>query len=118
MPANIKIMSLEERKTESKNIMTKFADKIPVIINKHRSSKMIIGETKKDKYLVPKIMKLSNLSSIIRKNLALSSSESLILYNEKDVLMNSNDDIIKIYETSKNIDGFLYIYYTEEATFG
>ena len=104
-----------ENKKESQRILNKYPDRIPIIVNKERIS--TLPNLKKNKYLVPRDMVLSQFIFIIRKNLILSSSEALfITINNK--LCPSNKKIIDLYEDEKNEDGFLYIIYSSENTFG
>ena len=104
-----------ENKKESQRILNKYPDKIPIIVNKEKSTKL--PDLKKNKYLVPRDMVLSQFIYIVRKNLTITSSEALfITINNK--LSPSNKKIIDIYEEEKNEDGFLYIIYSSENTFG
>jgi len=104
-----------KNKKESQRILNKYPDRIPIIVNKDRSTKL--PDLKKSKYLVPKDMVLSQFVYIIRKNLTILSSEALfITINNK--LSQSNKNLSDIYEEEKNEDGFLYITYSSENTFG
>jgi len=104
-----------DNQKESQRILNKYPDRIPIIVNKDKVS--LLPDLKKNKYLVPKDMVLSQFIFIIRKNLILSSSEALfITINNK--LCQSNKKIIDLYEEEKNEDGFLYITYSSENTFG
>ena len=104
-----------ENKKESDRILSKYPDRVPIIVNKEKIS--LLPDLKKNKYLVPKDMILSQFIYIIRKNLVISSSEALfITINNK--LSQSNKNLIDIYEEEKNEDGFLYITYSSENTFG
>ena len=104
-----------ENKKESQRILNKYHDRVPIIVNKEKIS--LLPDLKKNKYLVPKDMVLSQFIFIIRKNLTLSSSEALfITINNK--LCPSNKKINDLYEEEKHEDGFLYIIYSSENTFG
>ena len=54
---------------------------------------------------------------IIRQRIQLSPSESLFIMVNNQV-PRANDTLGDLYERSANEDGFLYIIYTSENTFG
>ena len=104
-----------ENKKESDRILSKYPDRVPIIVNKEKIS--LLPDLKKNKYLVPKDMVISQFIFIIRKNLTLSSSEALFI-TINDKLCASNKKIVELYEEEKHEDGFLYIIYSSENTFG
>ena len=100
---------------EAKRIMTKYPTRIPIIVNKHK--KCTLPDIDKQKYLVDKDMNMREFLYVIRKGIQLDKSESIFLtINNK--LCSSNDIISKIYKDEKNEDGFLYVIYSSENTFG
>ena len=109
------LKSLEERKIESKKIREKYPDRIPVIVEKNENSD--IKEIDKNKYLVPSDLSFSQFVYIIRKRIQLHKSQSLFLFvNNK--LVPSNKSVTEIYDSDKDEDGFLYVIYNNENTFG
>jgi GABA(A) receptor-associated protein len=107
--------SLEERKEESKQILEKYSDRIPIIIT--IGPKSAIKPMKKNKFLAPKNISLGQFAATIRTRINLKPSEALFLFIN-DTLPAMNDTIIRLYDMHKNIDGFLYVNITEESTFG
>ena len=106
---------LKARQIESKRIINKYPDRIPVIVNKSNRSK--IRDIDKKKYLVPRDMYIGQFTYIIRQNLKLTESEALfVTINNK--MSQSNCLMSTIYEEESNEDGFLYIVYSSENTFG
>ena len=103
------------RKSESDKILIKYPSRIPVIVEK--SNDCILDEIDKKKYLVPKDLKMNQFLFVIRKRIQLKPSESIFLMTNNQ-LCPSNTEIINIYEKFANKDGFLYIIYTSENTFG
>ena len=109
------LKSLEERKIESKKIREKYPDRIPVIVERNENSD--IKEIDKNKYLVPSDLSFSQFVYIIRKRIQLHKSQSLFLFvNNK--LVPSNKSVTEIYHSDKDEDGFLYVIYNNENTFG
>jgi len=107
--------SLEKRKNESKTIIAKYPGRVPIIVEKYKDSEL--PDIDKTKYLVPKDMTVSQFMFIIRKRINLESSQSLFI-TINSILVSSSSTVGDIYEGNKDEDGFLYIIYTSENTFG
>tara|TARA_B100001248_G_C27262043_1_gene398901 strand:+ start:103 stop:450 length:348 start_codon:yes stop_codon:yes gene_type:complete len=105
----------EQRQSECKRILHKYPLRIPIIVNKCKNSKL--ADIDKEKYLVPKDMNLGQFIYIIRKRIKLESSQALFIMVNNS-LQPSNKLIQEIYENLKDEDGFLYIQYSSENTFG
>lgn len=107
--------SLEERQTESKKVLSRYTDRIPIIVEKAKESP--IANIDKIKFLVPKDLTMGQFSFIIRKRIKLNQDEGLfILIN--NTMMSTGDIIATIYNNYKDEDGFLYVSYCGENTFG
>lgn len=107
--------SFEDRLSESTRIMEKHPGKIPIIVSK--SSKCELNNIDKNKYLVSNDLTLSQFIYTIRKRINLNASESLFFFVNNTVPSNSSI-IGEIYNSHKDKDGFLYIVYNSENTFG
>ena len=107
--------SFEKRENESNNIIKKYPDRIPIIVEKSYHSNINVID--KSKFLVPKDMTLGQFVYIIRKRIDMKSSQALFIYIN-NILPPSNNLISTIYNENKDKDGFLYIKYTGENTFG
>ena len=71
----------------------------------------------KQKFLVPRDMNLGQFIYIISKRIKLDANEALfILVNNN--LIPGNKVLNEVYENNKDIDGFLYVTYSSENTFG
>lgn len=107
--------TFEERLAESKKIREKYPDRIPVIVEKNETA--TVNQIDKRKYLVPKDLSFSQFLYIVRKRINLNQSEALFLFvNNK--LVPSNKSIFDVYDKEQDKDGFLYIIYNNENTFG
>ncbi len=106
--------NFEYRLNESKRIIEKNPDKIPIIIEKSDNCEFQIDKTK---YLVPSDFKIQQLIYVIRKRIKIKDSETIFIYIN-NILPKSNTCIGEIYEDNKDEDGFLYINYSKENTFG
>tara|TARA_Y100001970_G_C14142689_1_gene808097 strand:- start:639 stop:983 length:345 start_codon:yes stop_codon:yes gene_type:complete len=107
--------NFEDRKKESDKIMNKYPSRIPIIVEK--AYKCNLNDIDKQKYLAPKDLKMNQFLYVIRKRIQLTPSESIFLMANNQ-LCPSNSSLIDIYERAADEDGFLYITYTSENTFG
>lgn len=107
--------SLEQRCQESERIVTKYPNRIPVIVEKVQGS--TLPDIDKRKYLVPSDISVAQFMWIIRKRIDLTSDKAIFLFVDK-MVPNSSTPISTIYEQHKDEDGFLYIAYSGENTFG
>ena len=100
---------------EAKRIMTKYPTRIPIIVNKHKNCSL--PDIDKQKYLVDKDMNMREFLYVIRKRIQLESSQALFIMIN-NTLVSSNNLLGEIYEDKANKDGFLYVIYSSENTFG
>ena len=107
--------SMDVRKKESQKILLKYPTRIPIIVEKSKGC--ILNDIDKKKYLVPKDMLMSQFIFVIRKRIQLDPSESLF-FMINNQLSRSNVLLGDVYEDNQHEDGFLYITYTSENTFG
>jgi GABA(A) receptor-associated protein len=106
--------SFEERFKESNRIIKKYPNRIPIIIERFNNS---IPDIKKKKYLVPDDLILGQFIYVIRKQMSIPIDKAVYLFINNKLPINSSTIGI-IYEEYKNKDGFLYIKYSFENTFG
>jgi GABA(A) receptor-associated protein len=106
--------SLTQRITESSKIISKYPERIPVICER-------IGDTVPDidrkKYLVPGDLSIANFMYVIRKRIKLSPEISIFLF-VNECMVPCSELMSKCYQEHKDQDGFLYIRYGGENTFG
>ena len=107
--------SEKDRLNESSKIIDKYPDRLPIVVEK--SSKSKINDIDKNKYLVPKEMTLGQFLYVIRKRIKLDPSEALFFF-VNNILCSNTQNMNEIYNTYKDKDGFLYITYSSENTFG
>lgn len=106
-----------KRKAESTKIREKYPDRVPIICEKDPKSK--IKDVDKTKYLVPNDLTVSQFSFIIRKRLEMSKDAALFLLVSGKHSITGDSSMSEIYEKYKDAeDGFLYIAYASELTWG
>ena len=111
---------LEERKIKSQKLKEIYPNRVPVIVEMSCSSasyNSFIEKKHKVKYLVPNEIAMGQFVKILRDKMKIDSSTALFFFiNNKLFPMTSL--IFALYEEHKDEDGFLYIEFCEESTFG
>ena len=119
MPSFRDVHSLEDRKSEALKITQKYPDRIPIIIEKGRCD---LADISKNKFLVSREMTMSQFVFTIRKRIQLEPSQSLFVMvtskGHQGTLVSSNVPMCKVHEDHQDDDGFIYMIYTSENTFG
>ena len=108
--------SFEKRCEESSRIRKKYPTRIPVIVEKDLREKSL-PQINRKKYLVPQDLSVGEFMFVIRKRIKISPDKSIFLFID-DSLQNTGANIGSVYEEHKDKDGFLYILYYGESTFG
>lgn len=109
------ILTTEKRKAEASRIIERFGDRLPVICEKVENSD--IQEIDKRKYLVPGDLSVGQFVYVIRKRIKLPSEKAIFIFIN-DILPPTAALMSTIYEEHKDEDGFLYVLYSGENTFG
>ena len=126
--------TFEENKYYSNRLTYKYPDRIPVVIEKNEHIAL-----ENYKYLLPKNITIGQFMSIIRTKMNIASKQALFMFvksynspkesynspkesynspKESYVLVPMSETIENIYNIHKNGDGFLYIKFGIENTFG
>jgi GABA(A) receptor-associated protein len=108
--------TFENRLKESTNIINKYPDRVPIIVEKFPNCKL--PNIDKNKYLVPRDSTVFQLLNIIRKRIKINNTEALFLFINGKTLPISTQTIGLCYERHHDEDGFLYFIYSTENTFG
>ncbi len=112
--------TFNQRYDETTKVRRLYPDRIPVICEKNKKSKQT-PDINKHKYLVSKDLTLGQFLSVIRKRMITNENNNennalFLLINGKSY--SSLHLMSYLYEYEKDSDGFLYIVYTIENTFG
>jgi GABA(A) receptor-associated protein len=108
--------SLDDRTYESMRIMMKHPNKIPVICEKHSSCRTV-KQIEKKKYLVASDYTCGQFIHIIRTQLQLEPEQAIFLF-VNDSIPSTSQTVSQLYQEHKDVDGFLYVKYASENTFG
>lgn len=105
-----------ERVKKSQIILEKYPDRVPLIIQPSKNDRDTFP-IDKSKYITPRDLTLMQLQQIIRKRVRFPAEKALFIFiNNKIYPVTSL--VGAIYDTNKDADGFLYITYCQESTFG
>jgi GABA(A) receptor-associated protein len=101
---------------ESKRVLEKYPDKIPIVVNKSEKCKELT-DLEKNKYIVPNDMTVGQFIYVVRKKIKLNSGQALFFFCN-NLLIPNTANLQDIYNKNKCENGFLYIEYSSESTFG
>lgn len=105
----------DKRAAESARIRGKYGDRVPVIVE--RAEKSDIPTLDKKKYLVPADLTVGQFVYVIRKRIKLSAEKAIFIF-VNNTLPPTAALMSAIYEEHKDEDGFLYVTFSGENTFG
>jgi len=107
--------SFDNRKDITTKIRASYSDRIPIGVF---SSDDKDPNIRKHKYIVPESITVGKFIYELRQNMQINSSMGLYFFTENGILLTPGELIITTYRKYKNDDGFLYIIYSLENTFG
>merc|ERR1739838_318068 len=105
----------DKRKKEADRIIKKYPERIPVICEK--ASQSDISDIDKKKYLVPSDLTVGQFVYVIRKRIKLEPEKAIFIF-VNNTLPSTAAVMSALYEEQRDADGFLYIAYSGENTFG
>ena len=109
-------LNFENRCQKSLHLLKKYPERIPVIVQPGQNTEF---KLKRKKYLVPRDLTLGQFQYVIRKALpSLTSEKALFFYLQNNSFPSASQLCSQLYQDDVSDDGFLYIYFTEENTFG
>jgi GABA(A) receptor-associated protein len=108
--------SIEKRKEESSRILSKYENKIPLIVLRDKNSKL--PDIDRYKFLAPDDITLGQFIFVVRKRIKIDDTETLFFFVNDNVLVNTSQTMHTIYDSHKDEDGFIYLTYCSENVFG
>ena len=107
------------RKEEASRILSKYPDRIPIIIERSEECSDDIPVVDKKKYLVPNDITTGQFTYIIRKRIELEPEKAIFLFAGEDYTIPPSSSLIsEIYNNFKDEDGFLYLAYSTIESLG
>ncbi|KAG6754577.1 hypothetical protein POTOM_040369 [Populus tomentosa] len=108
-------LTSERRQAEASRIREKHPDRVPVIVEK--AGRSDVPDIDKKKYLVPADLTVGQFVYVVRKRIKLSPEKAIFVF-VKNTLPPTATLMSVLYEENKDEDGFLYMTYSGENTFG
>lgn len=115
--------SFDQRRAISERIMSRYPDRIPAIVDRPPDSlltpygRRTIPVIDKNKYLIPRDLTAGAFLREIRKHMIIKPEQAIFLFVNETLLPNA-ERMNSIYNRHRDPDGFLYITYATENTFG
>jgi len=111
-----KNVPFDERKLKSALILKQHSDRIPVVVECSEQLQSV-HPLKKNKFIVPFDLTLSQFIFIIRKHMKLDPTYAIFVFiNNKMYPITSI--LGNLYQDQKDEDGFMYLNIFQESTFG
>ncbi|KAF8281322.1 autophagy-related protein 8 [Trypanosoma cruzi] len=107
--------SFESRQKEAAKVRERHPDRLPIICEKVDDSD--IGDLDKGKFLVPSDLTVGQFVLVLRKRVRVDADERYFFLSMVQCLP-PRHQMSDLYAHHKDEDGFLYIKYSGEATFG
>lgn len=104
------------RKAESEKILHKYDGRIPIIVERENTCK-VLPEINKNKFLVPSDLTVQQFHYVIHRRLELNPSNAIYIFCDATI-PSSSASLESIYGKYRDPDGFLYVFYSGENTFG
>lgn len=107
----------DKRKGEVEKQLKNHPGKIPIVVQKSKTSKLVLPESFKFKFLAPPEQTFGSFMYEIRKRLKLTEEQALFVF-AKNAIPASGSTMGDVYQKFKDDDGFLKLLFCEENSFG
>lgn len=105
----------DDRKKKSSDMIKKYPDKVCVILEKGDNT---VQDLDTSQFVLNKNVTVGHLIYMIREGINIAQYDSIYIFIEKGYIPISSDNIGRLYDKYADQDGFLYMTYCREKTFG
>ena len=110
--------SFKIRREEASRIIKKYPDRVPIICERSRHCTEL-PELDRKKYLTPGSLTFAQFMLVIRKRIdMLESDQALYCFVGDSSMVPVGKTLNEVYNEFKHEDGFLYVTFASESTFG
>uniref|UniRef100_A0AC35TYZ8 Autophagy-related protein n=1 Tax=Rhabditophanes sp. KR3021 TaxID=114890 RepID=A0AC35TYZ8_9BILA len=109
--------NFETRLKRAISIQLKYPDRMPIIIERAKSDKLL-PSLPKSQYLICPEDTAADLLLTIRHHLKLRNEQAIYLIVNGDTIPSASTPLRQLYDTKKDDDNFLYVVYMTESVFG
>ena len=109
--------TFEDMSKECRRILSKYKDRVPIIVEKGTSCKSL-PDFDKNKYLVPNNITMGQFISTIRKRIQLEPTKAIFYFVDDTHIPSPSDSLETIYSKYKDPTGFLFLTVTGENVYG
>ena len=108
--------TFEERKKEANFILNKYPDRLPIICERVKNSTSV-PELDKIKFLVPRDLTVGQFIHVVRKRIKIEPKTAIFVFCN-NIIPASSSLLSNVYRENHDEDGFLYLQFNGEDTFG
>ena len=112
-----KEFSFDQRKKETSKIKKDYPDRLPIICEKS-NTQVNAPNILKCKYLVPNDMTMGQFIFSIRPQISITKDQAIFILVDERISPSSSSMMNQLYQDYCHADGYLYITYMIENTFG
>lgn len=103
------------KEREGFRMRQKYRDRVPVIVQKASGS--VLPDIDKNKFLVPEDVSFAQFTFVVRKRIRMRDTQNLFLICNRKIPLGETPMRV-VYDQCAAQDGFLYVRYALEDTFG
>ena len=109
--------SFTARRKECVHLKSKYPDRAPFVIKRHLNSKNI-ADLEQSRFMLLKDQPMGMVIKLVRERLSLSPKESLYFFVKDGVVLSASMTVAEVYQLYTDEDGFAYLTYATQETFG
>lgn len=105
----------EQRREKSAKLIEKYPNRIPIFAERRGGTEM--PELLSSHFLLNSDMTIGHFMFMLRKRIKLNQEQGIYVF-VNNILPPTQSTLIKVYNEYKDADGYLYLNYSGESTFG
>ena len=111
-------VTYDERVKECQNMLDLYPDKISMIVERSPRASSSTPYLHKRKFLAAKDMSLFEFLIVVRNRFNIRDSQTILFFVNDTTLLPQTMPLSEVYNQYRDHDGFVYLKYSTENTFG